>query len=794
MASTYSPNLRLELIGTGEQQGSWGSTTNTNLGTLLEQAIGGYESVTVSDAGDTTLSTANGATDQSRNMTLNLTGTISAARNVICPAIEKLYIVKNATTGGYAVTFKVSGQTGVSIPNGSVVFLYVDGTDARSVTGSIASQAASAVAITGGTINVGDAQSPRSDLQMTATTTPTAVVVGSISGTTLTVTSVASGTLAVGNRLTIAATGLDYNTYITALGTGTGGTGTYTISQTATVGSTTINAYPSSYNTLTFYEKDTDVAANQPMGGIEWYGSDASTPGGGVKAYIAAVSESATPDSAMVFGTSDNSASTLAVERMRIGSTGEVLVTSGSLSIGNADTTITRSAAGVLAVEGGNVPLENRANTFTAAQTLSTGASNPSLRLQANAGVSKPLQFATGATVRWQLASDAAAESGSNVGSDLRLNRYDDAGVSLGATLIINRASGLTTLESLSVPTIDLGNTDTTISRVSSGVAAIEGKNIALNGTSEVLTTGTIELGAASDTTISRSAAGVIAVEGGVIPKENRANTFTANQIINANVGIGASASTSTSLYITKTKTGGTVTFGVYDGGVVQSDVTAQAHYYNTEAGTAAASFTLGTLGHYRASQQAFGAGSSVTSQYGFLSGGNLIGATNNYAFNASDTSAVTSGKTAYGFYSSVNTATGGGTTYGFYAGGTAPNRFSGDVTVFGAGGLGYGTGSGGTVTQATNRTTGVTLNKTNGAITLVSAAGTATWQSFTVTNSTVAATDTVIVSQKSGTDLNEIHVTAVAAGSFRISFATTGGTTTEQPVFNFSIIKAVTS
>jgi len=108
--------------------------------------------------------------------------------------------------------------------------------------------------------------------------------------------------------------------------------------------------------------------------------------------------------------------------------------------------------------------------------------------------------------------------------------------------------------------------------------------------------------------------------------------------------------------------------------------------------------------------------------------------------------------------------------------------------------GLGYGTGSGGAVTQATGRTTGVTLDKTNGAITLVSAAGSTSWQSFTVTNNTVAATDTVVVSQKSGTDLYMINVTAVAAGSFRITFATTGGTTTEQPVFNFAVIKAVTS
>jgi hypothetical protein len=118
----------------------------------------------------------------------------------------------------------------------------------------------------------------------------------------------------------------------------------------------------------------------------------------------------------------------------------------------------------------------------------------------------------------------------------------------------------------------------------------------------------------------------------------------------------------------------------------------------------------------------------------------------------------------------------------------------SGNVLITSSGGLGYGTGSGGAVTQATSRTTGVTLNKTNGAITLVSAAGSTSWQSFTVTNSTVAATDVVHVSQKSGTDLYEIHVTAVAAGSFRISFKTTAGTTTEQPVFNFAVIKAVTA
>ena len=138
-----------------------------------------------------------------------------------------------------------------------------------------------------------------------------------------------------------------------------------------------------------------------------------------------------------------------------------------------------------------------------------------------------------------------------------------------------------------------------------------------------------------------------------------------------------------------------------------------------------------------------------------------------------------------------------GGVTASLVLGTEGVARFVVDSTgnallITAAGALGYGTGAGGAVTQATSRTTGVTLNKPCGAITLVSAAGSTSWQSFTVTNSLVAATDTIIINQKSGTDKYMIHVTAVAAGSFVITFATTGGTTTEQPVFNFAIVRGV--
>lgn len=111
-----------------------------------------------------------------------------------------------------------------------------------------------------------------------------------------------------------------------------------------------------------------------------------------------------------------------------------------------------------------------------------------------------------------------------------------------------------------------------------------------------------------------------------------------------------------------------------------------------------------------------------------------------------------------------------------------------------GIGGVGYATGAGGAVTQLTSRTTGVALNKPSGAITLFSAAGSTTLASFTLTNSTIAAADVVVISQKSGTDLYDLFITNTAAGSCKISFRTLAGATVEQPVFNFAVIKAATS
>ena len=102
MASTFSTTLRLELIGDGDQSGIWGQTTNTNLGSLLEQAITGVQSITMVDA-NYTLTSFNGVVDEARNAVLSFTGSISGNCTVTAPAVQKTYIINNSTTGGYSI-------------------------------------------------------------------------------------------------------------------------------------------------------------------------------------------------------------------------------------------------------------------------------------------------------------------------------------------------------------------------------------------------------------------------------------------------------------------------------------------------------------------------------------------------------------------------------------------------------------------------------------------------------------------------------------------------------------------
>jgi len=172
--------------------------------------------------------------------------------------------------------------------------------------------------------------------------------------------------------------------------------------------------------------------------------------------------------------------------------------------------------------------------------------------------------------------------------------------------------------------------------------------------------------------------------------------------VANTSAGIGAIAPAGTNFYNVKNITGATTVNANYTFATVQSDVTNQARGYLTNLGTAATAFTLSNLRHFYAFQGTIGAGSTVTTQTGFYAEINLIGATTNYAFLAGDTAAVTAGKTAYGFYSGVNTASGGGTAYAFYAQGTAPNVFNGSINMGSTGTAGVNFNNAKAITGAT--------------------------------------------------------------------------------------------
>ena len=129
MANATSANLKLTVQQTGENSGTWGQFTNTNL-LILEQAIGGYDAVGITSAA--TLTFSNGVLSNGKNQVIKLTGTITGNKNVVIPdSIEKSYIVLNATSGAHTVTFKTSSGSGVtwSATDKGTKMVYSDGTN-----------------------------------------------------------------------------------------------------------------------------------------------------------------------------------------------------------------------------------------------------------------------------------------------------------------------------------------------------------------------------------------------------------------------------------------------------------------------------------------------------------------------------------------------------------------------------------------------------------------------------------------------------------------------------------------
>jgi hypothetical protein len=132
MASSYSSDLKLELMATGEKSGLWGDITNTNLN-ILQQAIAGYEAVSIAGGAQTTaLTFSNGVTSNGKNAVIKFTGTITGNQIVTIPdGIEKVYVIENGTTGAFTVEIKTVSGSGVtfSTADKGQKFLYSNGTD-----------------------------------------------------------------------------------------------------------------------------------------------------------------------------------------------------------------------------------------------------------------------------------------------------------------------------------------------------------------------------------------------------------------------------------------------------------------------------------------------------------------------------------------------------------------------------------------------------------------------------------------------------------------------------------------
>lgn len=248
--TTFSTSLKLELPGDGQQSGTWGQTTNKNLGTLLEQAITGVQYITMVDA-NYTLTNLNGVSDEARNAVIIAEGTNSAVRDVIAPLVNKLYIIGNNTTGGFAIRIRAASGLSVTIPNGLVVLVYCDGTDFYSaingsvddfaVTGDLTTTTLTTGAITGTTATFSGAissVSPAFTGTPTAPTAPAGTNTTQIATTAFVTGATGSlGTMSSQNANNVNITGGSISgTNINTFTVGSNATGTKTVSSSAPSG------------------------------------------------------------------------------------------------------------------------------------------------------------------------------------------------------------------------------------------------------------------------------------------------------------------------------------------------------------------------------------------------------------------------------------------------------------------------------------------------------------------------------------------------------------------------------
>jgi hypothetical protein len=692
MASTYSTNLRLELIGTGDQSGTWGTTTNTNLGTLLEQAITGVSNVSMTSDADYTLTTVNGSTDQARQAILNITSTVSltASRNIIVPSVNKIYIVKNGTTGSQDLVIKTSTGTGITVINGKTTAVYCNGTNVYQAIDYFPSLTIDSLLVSG-TFGAGSAALDRYNIYAnkvlsTTNATQAGVYINTTTGTTATTVYGA----------------------IAAMQGAAGSSGSpYTTSNY--YGFRSVDYVPGTYQTLT----------NQ-------YGMIVPAQSGATFNYA--------------FFTSNTGPSSAALSSISRASNVVSVATATAHGLVAGDTVIISSASG--SFNGMfTVTTAGTTTTFQYGQTGSneTGATSTGYSTKANtwsyygSGYA-PNYFGGGTIIDVNSGMDALRITQSGGGNALMVEdstNPDTTPFVIDGTGAVTRGatSAYSTVSITTATTPYIQTHGTTVSTSAIGQFGWNAnpyysfnKSAGALGVYTAVASGDIlgriQFNGADGSAFVAGALISAEVDGATGTNDmpgrlvfsttaDGASSPTERMRIRSdgNIGMGTVGFSYANLAYSKNITGATSAFGVYQTSTIQSDVTAAAYLNFTALNTAAASFTISGVRHYFASEGTIGAGSSVTNQYGFQSNGDVISATNNYAFYASNTAAVAATKTAYGFYSNINTATGGGTAWAFYGAGTANSYFGGRI------GLNSTTLSGGTTVRNNLTITGATTS-----------------------------------------------------------------------------------
>ena len=599
MTTAYTPILQLALPVTGELNGTWGTVVNDNITSMVEQAIAGLATINTWTAASHTLTTANGTTDEARCAVLECSGAPGAAATVVCPALSKLYVIKNSVTGGYAVTLKTSAGTGISVPNGSTALLYCDGTNVVSGATYMATLVTTSITDSGLTAGRVTYAGTGGLLQDAAALT--------FDGTTLSATKFAgalNGTVGATTPATVAATQVD----ITAQGD-------LRLQDTTGGEYVALQAPATIATSYTLTLPVDDGTAGQAL----------ITDGSGVLSWSSAASGD-------VYGPASATDKAIATYN---GTTGKIIQD-------NSGVTITSNVITALGFTGPHNGTVGATTPSTGAFTTMSGTGQLTLTNASDYNL-----YASGAGKNYMAGS-----------LGIGTTPYAGAQIHAGGTYPSVSALSLPFLADGVIPSTSTSLVQMFRSSPTTQAAAFTLNTLAhfqsVQGTLGAGSTINSQFGFVADSTLT-GAANNYGFFGNIASGTGRYNFYaagTADNYMAGKLGIGAVPTATVNLYLASNITGGTTALGFQHSGVVQSDVTTQAQGIVSTITTAASAFTLTDLRHFVAGNTTIGAGSAITNQTGFRCNA-LSGATNNYAFFASSAAATGS----YNFYTASSAA-----------------------------------------------------------------------------------------------------------------------------------------